>query len=381
MKTNLSKSRYGQCRIHGAVPSSRRHPVRELMIKAGILMLAIGAGIIYVTAARAQSGAPRYEADVSWPKPLPDRWVLGGLGGVCVDAQDHVFILNRQDVIEGDLNGGKLAPPIIEFDPAGNVVNSWGDPKLLDPRLHSCRVDKDNNIWIASAPSGMIQKYTHDGSKMLLQIGKKGTVDSSDGTIKGKPLNSEAAIFFMPSSIFVDPQNGDVYVSDGEGRDSNRRVAVMDRTGKFLRQWLPEGMATVHCLSMANDGLVYVCNREGSRIQIYDKMGNFKKNIEVPWTPVTPPKDGKLTQNGGSAVALDFSHDPNQRLIFLINQNNAQVEIIDRQSGKNLSSFGRPGSYPGQFNQAHGIAVDSKDNVYIAENRGRRVHKFRVVNP
>jgi len=353
----------------------------NLLIKAGILTLAMGAGIIYVTPARAQSGAPRYEADVSWPKPLPERWVLGGLGGVCVDAQDHVFILNRQDVIEGDLNGGKLAPPIIEFDPAGNVVNSWGDPKLLDPRLHSCRVDKDNNIWIGSAPSGMIQKYTHDGSKMLLQIGKKGTVDSSDGTIKGKPLNSEAAIFFMPSSIFVDPQNGDVYVSDGEGRDSNRRVAVMDRTGKFLRQWLPEGMATVHCLSMANDGLVYVCNREGSRIQIYDKMGNFKKNIEVPWTPVTPPKDGKLTQSGGSAVALDFSHDPNQRLIFLVNQNNAQVEIIDRQSGKILSSFGRPGSFPGQFNQAHGIAADSKDNVYIAENRGRRVHKFTVVNP
>ena len=118
MKTNLSKSRYGQYRIHEAVPaqrqrdsaqpqeSSRRHPVRELMIKAGILTLAIGAGIIYVTAARAQSGAPRYEADVSWPKPMPDRWVLGGLGGVCVDAQDHVFILNRQDVIEGDLNGG-----------------------------------------------------------------------------------------------------------------------------------------------------------------------------------------------------------------------------------------------------------------------------------
>ncbi len=312
------------------------------LIRAGILTLAIGAGIIYVTAAQGQSGAPRYEADVSWPKPLPDRWVLGGLGGVCVDAQDHVFILNRQDVVEGELNGGKLAPPIIEFDPPGNVVNSWGDPKLLDPRLHSCRTDKDN---------------------------------------KGKPLNSEAAIFFMPSSIFVDPQNGDVYVSDGEGRDSNRRVAVMDRTGKFLRQWQPEGMATVHCLSMANDGQVYVCNREGSRIQIYDKMGTFKKNIEVPWTPVTPPKDGKLTQSGGSAVALDFSHDPNQRLIFLINQNNAQVEIIDRQSGKILSSFGRPGSFPGQFNQAHGIAVDSKDNIYIAENRGRRVLKFKPANP
>src|ERR1041385_1791557 len=185
----------------------------------------------------AQSAAPRYEADRAWPKPLPNRWVLGGLGGVCVDGQDHVLILNRQDVVDGDLNGATLAPKIIEFDPAGNVVNSWGDATLLDPRLHSCHFDKDGNVWIAAAPSGMVQKYTHDGSRLLLTIGKKGELDSSDGTDKGKPLNSPAAKFFMPSSIYVDRSNGDVYVSDGEGANTNRRVAVMDRDGKFLRQW------------------------------------------------------------------------------------------------------------------------------------------------
>jgi streptogramin lyase len=347
------------------------------LFRAGMCAaLAVAAGILLAPSSRAQSGAPKYEADLAWPKPLPDRWVLGGLGGLCVDAQDHVFILNRQDVVEGDLNGGKLAPMIIEFDPAGNVVNSWKDTTRLDPRLHSCHVDKENNVWIASAPSGMVQKYSHDGSKLLLQIGKKGVLDSSDGTAKGKPLNSNAAQFFMPSSIFVDRQNGDVYVSDGEGAGSNRRVAVMDRTGKFLRQWLPADMETVHCLTIANDGQVYVCNRTNSRIQIYDKMGTFKKNIEVPWTPITRPLDGKLTQSGGSVVAIDFSPDANQRLMFVINQNNAQIEVIERETGKHLSSFGRPGSFPGQFNQAHGIAVDSKGNVYIAENRGRRVHKF-----
>ena len=79
----------------------------------------------------AQTGAVQYEADLAWPKPLPNRWVLGGLGGVCVDGQDHVLILNRQDVIEGDLNGARLAPPLIEFDAAGNVVNSWGDLKVM----------------------------------------------------------------------------------------------------------------------------------------------------------------------------------------------------------------------------------------------------------
>jgi hypothetical protein len=130
-----------------------------ILVKGGACaILAIAAVASCPAMSWAQDGVPRYQADVNWPKPLPDRWVLGGLGGLCVDAQDHVFILNRQDVIDGDLNGGRMAPSIIEFDPAGNVVNSWGDPKLLDPRLHSCHADPDGNIWVASAPSGMVQK-------------------------------------------------------------------------------------------------------------------------------------------------------------------------------------------------------------------------------
>jgi sugar lactone lactonase YvrE len=330
-------------------------------------------------AAHADDAAPRYEAELLWPKPLPDRWVLGGLGGLCVDNNDHVVILNRQDVLDGELDAGRLAPPIIEFDPAGNVVHSWGDPKLLDARLHSCHFDKDNNIWIAAAPSGMVQKYSHDGSKLLLQIGKKGVLDSSDGTIKGTPLNTPAAVFHMPSSIFVDRGNGDVYVSDGEGRNSNRRIVVMDREGKFLRQWQPEGMLNVHCMTIGRDGLVYVCNRDNARIQIYDKMGSLKRTIETPWKPVTVPADGKVKQFGGATVAIDFSPDPAQRLIYVVNQNNSQVDVVDRESGKMLTSFGQIGKLPGQFDQAHGIAVDSKGNIFLAENRGRRVHKFKPV--
>lgn len=345
-------------------------------LRVAACVLAAIAAISYPSP-HAQTRAPKYEVDLSWPKPLPDRWVLGGLGGVCVDGQDHVLILNRQDVLEGDLNAGHLAPPLIELDGAGNVVHSWGDAHLLESRLHSCHFDRDNNVWVASAPSGMIQKYSHDGSTLLLQIGTKGVVDSSDGTVKGKPLNSNAAQFFMPSSIFVDKQNGDVYVADGESAGGNRRIAVMDRTGQFLRQWQPDGMQTVHCMAMASDGLVYVCNRQESRIQVYDKMGSFIKNIEVPWKPLTPPPDGKLQESGGSAVALDFSPDPPQRLIYLINQNNSQIELIDRATGKILSSFGSLGHFPGQFDQPHGIAVDSKGNVYVAENRGKRIQKFK----
>jgi len=340
-------------------------------------LLVTSAAFVFAAAISAQKGAVRYEADLYWPKPLPNQWALGGLGGVCVDANDHVLILNRQDVNEGDLNAARLAPPLIEFDAAGNVVHFWGDLNVIDSRLHSCHFDPEGNVWIGSSPSGMVQKYTHDGSKLLLQLGKKGVFDSSDGTAKGKPLNSSAAAFYMPSSIFVDRTNGDVYVSDGEGAGGNRRIAVMDKTGTFLRQWQPADMNVVHCMTMAKDGLVYVCNRTGSKIQVYDKMGSLKRTMDVPWTPVTPPKDGKLTQSGGSAVAIDFS--PDQRLMFVINQNNSEVDVIDRQSGQKVTSFGRPGSFAGQFNQPHGIAVDSKGNVYIAENRGKRIHKFRPV--
>ena len=94
------------------------------LVSAGLTVAAAIAGTHLVSA---QTAPPRYEADLAWPKPLPNRWVLGGLGGLCVDAQGHVFILNRQDVLEGELSSGRLAPPIIEFDREGNVVNSWGD--------------------------------------------------------------------------------------------------------------------------------------------------------------------------------------------------------------------------------------------------------------
>ena len=167
---------------------------------------AIAAAMFY--AAPVQAQAPKYEVDPLWPK-LPNNWVVGPLGAACVDAQDHVIVLHRQEeVTDAELNARDQfakgvarikAPPVMEFDPEGNLVNSWGDIKVLGNYLHDCLVDKDGNVWIAPARSGFVQKYSHDG-KLLLQIGKSGVFDSSDGTAKGKPLNSNTAQFFGPSA-------------------------------------------------------------------------------------------------------------------------------------------------------------------------------------
>ena len=118
-------------------------------------------------------------------------------------------------------------------------------------------------------------------------------------------------------------------------------------------------------------------DRENNRVQVFDKLGNFKRNIEVPWKPYTMPADGKIKQFGGAAVAIDFSPDADQTYMFVVNQNNSRIDVVERQTGKILSSLGEIGNLPGQFNQAHSVAVDSQNNLYVVENRGRRIHKFK----
>src|SRR5277367_4154220 len=108
----------------------------------------------------AQGKAPRFEVDPAWPKPLPNLWVTGGIGGVCIDSRDHVFVLNRRDLTDNDLDAGRQAPVVIEFDPDGNVVNSFGDPDSTPSIPHGCAVDPDDNLWVTGTGDGIVQKYS-----------------------------------------------------------------------------------------------------------------------------------------------------------------------------------------------------------------------------
>ena len=150
---------------------------RKSVLTRKCTVLAIAVGILWPLPLQAQGGVPKYEVDTSWPMPLPDRWVIGPLGGVCVDGQDHVFLLHRQQFLDVDLDAGQKAPPVIELDPAGRVVNSWGNAfeQPLINSFHACHVDADNNVWIVSFESGIARKYSHDGSKLLLQISADAT--------------------------------------------------------------------------------------------------------------------------------------------------------------------------------------------------------------
>jgi DNA-binding beta-propeller fold protein YncE len=364
---------------------------RFIQMAAASIPLAIALGFLCLAPLHAQGKAPTFEVDPSWPKPLPNLWVTGGIGGVCIDSRDHVFILNRRDLTDNDLDAGHQAPVVIEFDPDGNVVNSFGDPETTPNNPHGCAIDAENNVWLTGTGDGIVQKYTHDGSKLLLQIGKRGVVDSSDGTAKGKALNSSHEAFYKPAGIAIDPQNGDVYVADGETPGGNHRIAVFNRYGQFLRQWdlhrteSETGDAFVpvlHCVTLDNAGLVYVCDRRGHRLQVFDKMGNFQKNIPVEFEHRSQLPPGPDHQSGalGSAVWVGFSRDPGQKYMYVVNQDNEMVDILDRASGQTLSSFGRVGHNPGEFTYAHFLAVDSKGNLYVTEvGTGKRIQKFKLV--
>ncbi len=332
----------------------------------------------------AAQDAPRFEVDASWPKPLPKGWINAQVGGNCVDSHDHTVIVDRRNITDEEKETSMATPPIIMFDTAGNMVRAWGDPEVVPDSIHGCFFDTEDNVYVGGNGDGIIQKYSHEGA-LLMQIGKRGRFDTIDGTSEGKPLNAARDQLNRPSGIAVDPENGDIYVSDGYG---NRRVVVFDKQGKFLRQWgrqatpqeIDEGAPgvfaqIVHCIAMSNQGLIYVCDRQGDRVQVFDKMGKFIRNIWIRTGTDTLPDPR------GTAWTVGFSPDREQRYLYVMNGRNEQVHVLDHESGKILSTFGRPGHQAGNFTHGHTLAVDSEGSIYVAEtNTGRRVQKFRRVN-
>src|SRR5712691_11464057 len=258
-------------------------------LAAHAVMMALAIGLCPSTS-QAQN-APKYAVDAAWPKDLPKDWIAGQLGGVCMGAQDHVYVVNRRNITDEEKETSISAPSIIKFDPDGKVVGAWGDQTTVPGSIHGCFVDHEKNVWVAGNGDGVIQKYAPDG-KLLLQIGTRGKFDSVDGTRRGKGLNAAHDQFHMPAGVVVDPGNGDVYVADGYG---NRRIVVLAKDGQFLRQWgrqatdeetqqaAPGVFAeVVHCIAMSNAGLIYVCDRQGNRVQVFQKDGTFVRNIAIP---------------------------------------------------------------------------------------------------
>ena len=392
-------------------------PVARRLSAVGLLAALVAAAFwMAVPEAQTPAAAPEYRVDPFWPKPLPTttdadglarQWVTGMVGASCIDSRDHVITVNR-----GFLPGGLLpqegsqsvpSPPVILYDTDGNVAASWGDPALtpegaaavLPHGIHGCATDEMDNIWIAGNSDGVVQKWTRDGSEMLLQIGTKGLCDgpptlnpNSPHPTCGEPgNNSSRTLLNAPADVAVDPnpdpvtgETGSVYIADGYG---NHRIVVFDREGNYLRQWgsagsgdgqfVEGGGGHPHCVVLGNDGLVYACDRGQNRIQVFDREGNLQRIIRID-----PAEYGEATLR---ATDIELSRDPEQRFMFVVDLGSNRIWILERESGDIVGSIGGSGHMAGEFTFPHTVVTDSDGNLYVAETiGGRRNQKFTLVS-
>ena len=333
--------------------------------------------------------SPVFEVDPFWPKPLPNRWILGSTIGLAVDARNHVFVLHRQSSIDVEFKAAALdpplgdccvpAPPVLEFGPDGTLVNSWGGPGQgydWPLREHGLSIDHKGNVWIGGNDDkdSQILKFTSAG-RFVLQIGRPGQ----------KKGSNDPEHFWRPAKVFVEALANEAYIADGYG---NRRVIVVDaESGRYKRHWgaygarpddgvMPEyspeappskQFNTVHCAMVSSDGFVYVCDRVNDRIQVFTKDGTFVKEAFYD----------RGTRRSGSVWDLTFSRDAGQRYLYAADGMNQKIRVIDRRTLEVLTAFGDGGRQPGQFYGVHNLATDSHGNLYATETyNGARVQRF-----
>jgi hypothetical protein len=364
----------------------------------------LGCILPFVANASAQRpGVPTYRVDPAWPKQLPKNWIIGQIGGMAVDKDDHIWIFQRPRSNTVDELSAAQSPPqaecciaapsVLEFDKQGNLLTAWGGPGHIPnwpATEHGIYVDAATNVWLSgnnaktndAAEDRQIFKFTKDG-KLLLTIGRP--VDGPDN-------NQDTSYVGRVAAMTADEDARELYAADGYG---NRRVIVLDMdTGAFKRGWGAYGiplseisnaalpaydpsaapskqfLGPVHCIRISKDGFVYVCDRTANRIQVFTKQGKFVKEFSVS------PK----TLGNGATWTVSFSSDPQQTYLLVGDGRNNVIHILNRNDGDVVGSFGHNGRNAGQFHWVHQVVTDSEGNLYTGEvDTGKRIQKFLLV--
>ncbi len=375
------------------------------------LALSVGVASLFlygVIGAQAQT-APRYKFDPDWPKPLPNKWKMGGVTGLAVDKDDNVWVLNRpNDTLDIEGHAG-LNPPtadccirppaMVHIDKNGNVIGSFDAPQG-----HGMDVDSQGFVYIGQ---NTVRKYDPKTGMMVKEVARAPEPQPQGGGARGRgadPAAQAAAVAafrakYPPTTpmivgqieeIRLDEPAREMYVADSY---LGGRVMVFDiDTFAFKRGWgaygkplsqisindadhaytpngpMPKEFRGHLTLNFSNDGLVYAADRNANRIHVTDKQGKYM-NKEFVLAP--------STGEGGSTGGVAFSPDKAQRLLFISDLTNNHIWFLNRADGKVLGQMGSMGENGGQWFGLHMIAVDSKGNIYTGEVfNGERVQRF-----
>jgi len=365
--------------------------MRLIALSVGILLLVACADAGQSRADVAtESPVPSLSPDSTWPADLPAHWVFGPGTGLYVDGRDHAWILHRPErVTDEDMAAAfdatiedccERAPPLIELDPAGRVLRTFGTIERSEdwPYFpHGVFVEDDGSFWVGNAPHHTIMKFSRDGTRLLTL----GTFDRTGGS-------DDPALLGGAADFWLDPETNELFVADGY---DNRRIVVFDGdSGAYLRQWGAYGEPAddayvfdstaaepssqfnlVHGITGSEDGLLYVADATTSRIQVFEKDGTFVAERSI---------DGRSLPGRITDVAL--SPDPEQTWLFVSDGRDDKIWILRRADLEIVGQFGRSGSGWGEFGRPHNVTTDSRGNVYVAEaHPGRRFQRFLVQDP
>ncbi len=277
---------------------------------------------------------------------LPEGAKMGAAAAVAFDARGHIYVLTRG------------AQAFFEFDQNGAFVRSFGDAMFT--RSHGLKIDHEGNLWATDVGAHTVVKLNPAG-QVLLTIGTKGEAGEWNEAAGSRKLN-------QPNDIAIAP-NGDVFIAQGHTPGLTRgdaRVLKFDKTGTFIKSWGGKGkdpgqFDVAHGIVIDPSGLLWVMDRENSRIQVFDMDGKFVREQKYKGLPCSVAFFGPLFNGIGQA--------------FMVNGFTGQLLRLDT-TGKVLAAMGKPGTAPGEFGEAHFVAVSPRGDVYVADSVNGQLMKF-----
>jgi sugar lactone lactonase YvrE len=322
-------------------------------------MAAARGGKAYAQADAPQNSQPNpYRTIENWAK-LPEGRTWGSTAGVDVDSHGNIWVAERCGANTCD---GSTLAPILEFDSSGKLLKSFGAGMFLFP--HGLTVDKDGNIWVtdghgAEGKGQQVFKFSPDG-KVLMTLGKAGVAGDGPDT------------FNMPSAVAIGP-NGDIFIADGHGGNSNNRIVKFTKGGKFIKTWGKKGTGPgefdlPHCLAFDSKGRLFVGDRNNNRIQIFDQDGNYLEE----WKQFSRPSGIFIDKNEVIYVADSESES--------VSKNHygwkRGIRIGNVKGGLVTAFIPDPVEVAAGTSAAEGVAVDSKGIIYGAEVGPKDLKKY-----
>ena len=292
----------------------------------------------------AKLGSGEYTYEVSgenWGE-LPDGWVYQEATAVAVDSSDNVYVYNR---------GGH---PVIVFDSDGKFLRSWGEDIFATP--HGITIGPDDSVYCVDTGDCTVRKLTTRREGALHTGRSRQSRSSYERSSRSVGLRTWE----------IDPRNGNLYVADGY---ANAHVHKYDPDGNYLGTWGESGtdvgqLNIVHNIDIDSDGYVYIGDRENHRVQIFDENGKY----ETQWVNMSRAAAVYIDRRGESDIVYVGEYFAGIASNAIGTDLGPRVSIY-QTDGTILARVGREsyGDEAGRFYSPHGIAVDSRGDVYVAE--------------